>query len=48
MSKPIITPPPAGAASGGLLRSKTAITAARGRNVVPSDGGGTGKSDSND
>ncbi|MFI0914210.1 hypothetical protein [Streptomyces abikoensis] len=35
-------------ASGGLLRSKTAIAAARGRGVVPSDGGGTGKSDSND
>ncbi|MEU5130074.1 hypothetical protein [Streptomyces mobaraensis] len=35
-------------AAAGLLRSKNLISAARGRNVVPSDGGGTGKSDSND
>jgi hypothetical protein len=40
------TPPPA--TSGGLVRSRQAIAAARGRNTIPSDGGGTGKSDGND
>ncbi|MEU5636689.1 hypothetical protein ACH47C_37950 [Streptomyces rishiriensis] len=38
--------------TGGLIRSRRLIVAARGRNAVPSDGGGTGtgtgKSDGND
>ncbi|MFB7852695.1 hypothetical protein ACF07T_37815 [Streptomyces sp. NPDC015184] len=44
------TPPPAtsGPSTGGLLRSRRLIVAARGRNAIPSDGGGTGKSDGND
>ncbi|GAA2768682.1 hypothetical protein GCM10010103_77250 [Streptomyces paradoxus] len=37
------TPPP-----GGLVRSRRLIVAARGRNAIPSDGGGTAKSDGND
>ncbi|MEV5508880.1 hypothetical protein [Streptomyces orinoci] len=36
------------APSGGLLRSKRLIDAARRRDLVPGDGGGTGKSDGND
>ncbi|MFE5191945.1 hypothetical protein [Streptomyces sp. NPDC056628] len=32
----------------GLVRSRRSIVAARGRNAIPSDGGGTGKSDGND
>ncbi|WP_225827091.1 hypothetical protein [Streptomyces naphthomycinicus] len=45
------TPPPATSeapSTGGLVRSRRAIVAARGRNAIPSDGGGTGKSDGND
>ncbi|MFJ2607984.1 hypothetical protein ACIO13_23870 [Streptomyces sp. NPDC087425] len=44
------TPPPAtsGPQAGGLVRSGRSIAAARGRNAIPSDGGGTGKSDGND
>ncbi|MFI5823804.1 hypothetical protein ACIA8I_32695 [Streptomyces rishiriensis] len=38
--------------TGGLIRSRRLIVAARGRNAIPSDGGGTGtgtgKSDGND
>ena len=34
--------------SGGLLRSRRLIAAARTREQMPSDGGSTGKSDSND
>jgi len=43
------TPPPAtsGPSTGGLVRSRRPIVAARGRNAIPSDGG-TGKSDGND
>ncbi|WP_200840147.1 hypothetical protein [Streptomyces sp. SLBN-115] len=37
-----------GPSPGGLVRSRRAIVAARGRNAIPSDGGGTGKSDGND
>ncbi|WP_405764006.1 hypothetical protein OHU34_43315 [Streptomyces sp. NBC_00080] len=37
-----------GPSTGGLVRSRRAIVAARGRNAIPSDGGGTGKSDGND
>ncbi|MFE9437029.1 hypothetical protein [Streptomyces sp. NPDC006640] len=40
-----------GSAAGepaGLLRGRRAITAARSRSAIPSDGGGTGKSDGND
>ncbi|MGW8765925.1 hypothetical protein ACWGN5_25850 [Streptomyces sp. NPDC055815] len=33
---------------GGLVRARRAIAAARSRGVIPSDGGGTGRSDSND
>ncbi|MFC9686455.1 hypothetical protein [Streptomyces sp. NPDC056948] len=39
-------PPPT--TSSGLVRSRRQIVAARGRNAVPSDGGGTGRSDGND
>ncbi|WP_172682180.1 MULTISPECIES: hypothetical protein [Streptomyces] len=42
------TPPPAAPPTGGLVRSRRLIVAARGRNAIPSDGGGTGKSDGND
>ncbi|MER7178549.1 hypothetical protein ABT404_03505 [Streptomyces hyaluromycini] len=44
------TPPPAtsGPSTGGLVRSRRLIAAARSRNAIPSDGGGTGKSDGND
>ncbi|MGW4735151.1 hypothetical protein ACWEQC_39415 [Streptomyces shenzhenensis] len=44
------TPPPATSApqASGLVRSRQRIVAARGRNAIPSDGGGTGKSDGND
>ncbi|WP_173457018.1 hypothetical protein [Streptomyces sp. NRRL S-31] len=42
------TPPPAVPSTGGRVRSRRPIVAARGRNAIPSDGGGTGKSDSND
>lgn len=31
-----------------FLGSRRLIAAARGRNAIPSDGGGTGKSDGND
>jgi hypothetical protein len=34
--------------SGGLLRSRRLIAAARTREQMPSDGGSTGKTDSND
>lgn len=38
------TPPPAtsGPSTGGPVRSRRSIVAARGRNAIPSDGGGTG------
>ncbi|MGW2370339.1 hypothetical protein ACWCZ5_32985 [Streptomyces sp. NPDC001667] len=36
------------APSGGLLRSKKLIAAARRHDAVPADGGGTGRSDGND
>ncbi|MDI1453626.1 hypothetical protein NHG22_07325 [Streptomyces sp. ATE26] len=42
------TPPPAVPSTGGLVRSRRLIVAARGRNAIPSDGGGTGRSDGND
>ncbi|MFJ8732283.1 hypothetical protein [Streptomyces bauhiniae] len=42
---PVPVPP---APSGGLVRSRTLITAARSRTATPSDGGGTGRSDGND
>ncbi|MFJ7905155.1 hypothetical protein ACIQ6V_32515 [Streptomyces sp. NPDC096198] len=42
------TPPPAVPPTGGLVRSRRLIVAARGRNAIPSDGGGTGRSDGND
>ncbi|MEU4655035.1 hypothetical protein AB0G32_14045 [Streptomyces sp. NPDC023723] len=48
---PQSTQPASGAApapSGGLVRSRKLITAARSRGTTPSDGGGTGKSDGND
>jgi hypothetical protein len=48
---PPATPPPATTGpqqASGLVRSRRAIVAARGRNAIPSDGGGTGKSDGND
>ncbi|MFD6548535.1 hypothetical protein [Streptomyces sp. NPDC058398] len=41
------TPAPAGE-SAGLTRGRRAIVAARSRSAVPSDGGGTGRSDGND
>ncbi|MGW1189247.1 hypothetical protein [Streptomyces sp. NPDC002559] len=44
MQSPATLPP----ATSGLLRSRRLIVAARGRNAIPSDGGGTGKSDGND
>lgn len=47
MSVPI-PPPSAAAPSGGLVRSRTLITAARARTATPSDGGSSGVSDSND
>ncbi|MFJ8495470.1 hypothetical protein ACIRBZ_45170 [Streptomyces sp. NPDC094038] len=45
-----VQPPPAtsGPSTGGLVRSRRSIVAARGRNAIPSDGGGTGRSDGND
>ncbi|MEV5355783.1 hypothetical protein [Streptomyces sp. NPDC052693] len=45
-----VPPPPAtpGPQSSGLLRSRQRIIAARNRNAIPSDGGGTGRSDGND
>lgn len=45
-----LLPPPAtsGPSTGGLVRSRRQIVAARRRNAVPSDGGGTGRSDGND
>ncbi|MEU4039765.1 hypothetical protein [Streptomyces collinus] len=45
-----VQPPPATSApqAGGLVRSRQRIVAARGRTAVPSDGGGTGRSDGND
>ncbi|MER5601673.1 hypothetical protein [Streptomyces sp. NPDC002265] len=42
------TPPPATPPTGGLVRSRRLIAAARSRNAIPSDGGGTGRSDGND
>lgn len=33
---------------GGLVRARRAISLARSREEIPSDGGGTGRSDSND
>ncbi|MFF0386905.1 hypothetical protein [Streptomyces sp. NPDC004286] len=41
-------PPPSAPVAGGLVRSRTLITAARSRTATPSDGGGTGRSDGND
>ena len=45
-----VQPPPttSGPQAGGLVRSRRLIVAARSRNAIPSDGGGTGKSDNND
>ncbi|MFH9016375.1 hypothetical protein ACH4C6_34025 [Streptomyces sp. NPDC017943] len=45
-----VQPPPAtsGPQAGGLVRSRQQIVAARRRNAIPSDGGGTGRSDGND
>ncbi|MFF1959355.1 hypothetical protein ACFVWX_20515 [Streptomyces sp. NPDC058220] len=34
--------------SGGLIRARRAIAAARTRGATPSDGGSTGRSDGND
>ncbi|GAA4887263.1 hypothetical protein ACFPM3_20650 [Streptomyces coeruleoprunus] len=34
--------------SAGLVRGRRAIAAARGRNATPADGGGTGRTDTND
>jgi hypothetical protein len=42
------TTPPQTAPGIGLLRSRTQIAAARTRAEQPSDGGSTGRSDSND
>ena len=36
------------ASTAGLIRSRNAIQAARGRGQHPSDGGSTGRSDGND
>ncbi|MER6406273.1 hypothetical protein ABT269_22710 [Streptomyces viridosporus] len=46
----LATSPPATSTpqTGGLVRSRQRIAAARGRNAIPSDGGGTGRSDGND
>ncbi|ROP44159.1 hypothetical protein [Streptomyces sp. PanSC9] len=43
-------PPPttSGPQASGLVRSRQQIVAARNRNAIPSDGGGTGRSDGND
>ncbi|MFF5256858.1 hypothetical protein ACFY4K_33105 [Streptomyces leeuwenhoekii] len=49
MQSPVQLPPAASAPqAGGLVRSRQRIVAARGRNAIPSDGGGTGRSDGND
>ncbi|MBA2811500.1 hypothetical protein E0500_030240 [Streptomyces sp. KM273126] len=49
MQSPTTRPPAtSGPSTGGLVRSRRSIVAARGRNTIPSDGGGTGKSDGND
>ncbi|MDG9709637.1 hypothetical protein [Streptomyces sp. DH10] len=45
---PAPTQPAAPARSGGLVRSRQLITAARSRTNAPSDGGSSGVSDSND
>jgi len=48
---PVPVPPPSVATpapSGGLVRSRQLITAARSRTATPSDGGSSGVSDSND
>ncbi|MEU6241119.1 hypothetical protein [Streptomyces sp. NPDC047024] len=50
---PVPVPPPstapaAAVPAGGLVRSRTLITAARSRTATPSDGGGTGRTDTND
>ncbi|MEU3450381.1 hypothetical protein AB0H29_24610 [Streptomyces thermolilacinus] len=44
------TPATAGtpAQGSGLVRAKRNISAARERGITPSDGGGTGRTDSND
>ncbi|MEU9413302.1 hypothetical protein AB0E08_47490 [Streptomyces sp. NPDC048281] len=42
------TSPAAQGEPAGLIRSRRAIVAARGRGTTPSDGGGTGRSDGND
>ncbi|MFF8676044.1 hypothetical protein [Streptomyces sp. NPDC015242] len=45
-----VPPSPAtpGPQSGRLVRSRQRIVAARNRNAISSDGGGTGRSDGND
>ncbi|MGV9342946.1 hypothetical protein [Streptomyces sp. NPDC003688] len=52
MQSPATPPPatssPAAPPTGGLVRSRQRIAAARSRNAIPSDGGGTGRSDGND
>ncbi|GAA3136128.1 hypothetical protein GCM10010521_22840 [Streptomyces rameus] len=49
MQSPATLPPAtSGPQAGGLVRSRRSIVAARGRNAVPSDGGGTGRSDGDD
>lgn len=48
MQSPDTPPPATSGPTGGLVRSRRSIVAARGRNAIPSDGGGTGKSDGND
>ncbi|MGV9338045.1 hypothetical protein [Streptomyces sp. NPDC003688] len=44
----VVTAPAAAVPAGGLVRSRTLITAARSRTATPSDGGGTGRTDTND
>ncbi|MEU1852890.1 hypothetical protein ABZ499_27380 [Streptomyces sp. NPDC019990] len=41
-------PAKSGPSTGGLVRSRRLIVAARRRNAIPSDGGGTGRGDGND
>ncbi|MFZ4179898.1 MULTISPECIES: hypothetical protein [Streptomyces] len=49
MQSPVQPSPAAsGPSTGGLVRSRRLIIAARRRNAIPSDGGGTGRSDGND
>lgn len=49
MSVPISPPSAQAPLPGGLVRSRTLITAARARTAsAESDGGGTGRSDGND